>query len=72
MHSRNFQPPESAALLDDGGAAMMLVPSGKEVGIIHYALETWSEAAELAEFRDGGFMRSLHNPATAGWWNPDS
>ncbi len=63
-HARNFEQPEAAALIGDGAAAMMLEASDETRGIIHYAMETWPEAAEMAEFRGGGFVRSPNNPIT--------
>ena len=43
---------------------MMLADTEEQVGIKHFAMETWPEAAELAEFRGGGFMRAPLNPVT--------
>jgi len=63
-HARNFNQPEAAALIGDGAAAMMLEVSDQQFGIMHYAMETWPEAAELGEFRGGGFVRSPNNPVT--------
>lgn len=63
-HARNFDQPEAAAIIGDGAAAMMLCASEKEVGIRNFAMESWPDAAELAEFRGGGFVRQPLNPET--------
>ncbi len=63
-HARNFNQPESAALIGDGAAAMMLSATEMQVGIRHYAMESWPESAELAEFRGGGFKFQPTNPGT--------
>ncbi len=63
-HARNFDEPESAALIGDGAAAMMLTASEKRTGITHYAMESWPKTADFAEFRGGGFVRAPNNPST--------
>ncbi|MCA9176980.1 MAG: ketoacyl-ACP synthase III [Planctomycetales bacterium] len=52
---RDFAQPESAALLGDGAAAVLLEWTPNDPGgIVHYAMETWSDGAEFAEIRGGG------------------
>lgn len=55
---RNFREPESAALLGDGAAAMIVEAAGTGgVGFEHFAMQTWSDGVELAEVRGGGIWR---------------
>jgi len=54
--SRNFEQPESAALLGDGAAAV-LVKANAGANLSHYAMETFPAAAEHAQLRGGGVMR---------------
>ncbi len=63
-HGRDFNQPDSAALIGDGAAAMMLEATDEPLGIRHYSMETWPEMADLAEFRGGGFMRRPSHPDT--------
>ncbi|MEL7497868.1 MAG: ketoacyl-ACP synthase III [Planctomycetota bacterium] len=54
---RNFNQPESAALLGDGVAAA-IVEAGASTGHIEsFRMKTWPEAADYAEVRGGGVMR---------------
>ncbi len=55
---RDFDEPESAALLGDGAAAVMLERSESDSGIKHFESKTWPNDAELAEVRGGGILRS--------------
>lgn len=55
---RNVAQPESAALLGDGAAAVLVDRSDDpRQGMIAYRMETWSEGAELAAVPGGGVMR---------------
>lgn len=62
---RNFNEPESAALLGDGAAAAMIEycdgPSGPEA----FRMETWSDGIELTEVRGGGVHRPPDHPDVA-------
>ena len=61
---RNFEQPESAALLGDGCAAA-IVERGADVGMIeHFQMKTWPEAADYAAVRGGGVMKKPCDPAT--------
>ena len=53
---RNFNEPESASLLGDGAAAIILEPSSKNNSnrLIYYKMNTWPEGAHLTEVRGGG------------------
>ena len=51
---RNYDEPESAALLGDAAAAVYLEPSDGYQGMLHYSMETYPEWAELTEVRGGG------------------
>ena len=55
---RNFDEPESAALLGDAAAALYIEKSSDSRGILKYSMETYPEGAELTEVRGGG--TSLH------------
>jgi 3-oxoacyl-[acyl-carrier-protein] synthase-3 len=54
---RDFRHPESAALLGDAGAALVLEPS-PDGGIVHASIRAWPEAAELT--RVDGFGLRKH------------
>ena len=60
---RNFDEPESAALLGDAAAAIILEPSNDSV-MIDYKMETWSDGAELTQVKGGGTYRHPDNPKT--------
>ena len=62
---RNPKEPESAALLGDGAAAI-LVESGKNnYNNFHYwKMSTWSEEANLTEVRGGGTSKHPQDPNT--------
>ena len=52
---RNFNEPESAALLGDAAAAIYIESSdSRQMGIIDYQMSSWPEAANLTEVRGGG------------------
>lgn len=59
---RNFDEPESAALLGDGAAAVLIERTDGDSCILHSRLETWSEGAELAGLRGGGTLRTPDDP----------
>jgi 3-oxoacyl-[acyl-carrier-protein] synthase-3 len=61
---RNFDDPESAALLGDGGAAVLVERCEGDSCIVRSRLETWSEGADLAGLRGGGTMLSPDDPGT--------
>ena len=60
---RNFDEPESAALLGDAAAAIILEPSNSSY-VIDYKMETWPEGAELTQVKGGGTYRHPDNPKT--------
>jgi len=62
----NFAEPESASLMGDGAAAVVVSRShADEASRLHAArLETYSEGAELTVIRGGGTRRHPHNPLT--------
>ncbi len=52
---RNFNEPESAALLGDAAAAIYIEKSDAEnTGMIHYSMNTFPDGAELTQVRGGG------------------
>ena len=60
---RNFSEPESAALLGDASAAIILEPS-VDSKMITYKMETWPEGAEFTQVKGGGTYRHPDNPKT--------
>ena len=59
---RDWDEPESAALLGDGAGAAVLEPSGDTGSrVVAHAGGTWPEGAELSQVRGGGF-RALRQP----------
>ncbi len=66
---RNFSEPESAALLGDGAAAVVLEPSDGSSSILGWSMHTWSEGAELTEVRGGGMK---HHPNDQGTTEADN
>ena len=61
---RNPNEPESAALLGDGAAAVLIEP-GDEINNFHYwKMNTWSDGAGLTEVRGGGTALHPQNPIT--------
>jgi len=63
-HGRNFKEPESAALIGDAAAVALIGITSDASGILHYAMETWPEGAELAEVRGMGVMRPPNDKRT--------
>ena len=61
---RNFNEPESAALIGDAAAVALVGQTNEEFGILHYAMETWPEGAELAEVRGAGVMYPPNDKCT--------
>ena len=51
---RNPNEPESAALLGDGAAAVLIEPGDKINNFHYWKMNTWSDGAELTEVRGGG------------------
>ena len=60
---RNFSEPESAALLGDAAAAVILEPNSKSE-LISYKMETWPEGATFTQVKGGGTYRHPDNPKT--------
>tara|TARA_Y100001970_G_scaffold98961_1_gene124505 strand:+ start:8399 stop:9355 length:957 start_codon:yes stop_codon:yes gene_type:complete len=60
---RNFNEPESAALLGDAAAAIVVEPSTTSK-ILSHKMETWSEGALFTQVRGGGTYRHPDNPKT--------
>jgi 3-oxoacyl-[acyl-carrier-protein] synthase-3 len=74
---RNFDEPESAALLGDGAAAVIVEAttasepresanghSARVSALHHFAMQTWSTGIDMAEVRGGGIWRRPDSPAT--------
>jgi len=51
---RNFNEPESAALLGDAAAAIYLEPSNDSSGLVDFEMSSWPKGADLTEVRGGG------------------
>ena len=60
---RNFNEPESSALLGDAAAAIILEPSNNSK-IISYKMETWPEGSSFTQVKGGGTYRHPDNPKT--------
>jgi len=62
---RNYEEPESAALLGDAAAAVYLEASkDASKGMLSCSMETWPEGAHLTEVRGGGTARHPHDAET--------
>jgi len=61
---RNPNEPESAALLGDGAAAVLIEPRDKINNFHYWKLNTWSDGAKLTEVRGGGTALHPQNPIT--------
>lgn len=63
---RNMTEPESAALLGDGAAAVILesTPKDEASAIVGWRMCTWPRGAGLTEVRGYGQTRAPHDPAT--------
>ena len=60
---RNFNEPESSALLGDAAAAI-IIESSKNSQIISYKVETWPEGSSYTQVKGGGTYRHPDNPQT--------
>lgn len=61
---RNYSEPESASLLGDGAAAVILEWTSDPSAVEYFAMETWSAGAEHAEIRGGGHRCLPGDPGT--------
>ena len=63
---RNFNEPESASLLGDGAAAIILEPctSSDSSKLMYFKMNTWPEGAHLTEVRGGGTNKHPQDPET--------
>ncbi len=61
---RNFDEPESAALLGDGAAAIYLESSTGGSKLHHWNMKTWPSGANLTEVRGGGTHKHPQDPTT--------
>lgn len=62
--SRDFQQVESAGLLGDGAAAVMVQATDRYCGLRLYKQSTWPEHATLSEIRGGGLLHHPQFPTT--------
>jgi 3-oxoacyl-[acyl-carrier-protein] synthase-3 len=62
----NFREPESASLLGDAAAAVVVTrtPPGEAAGLHAARLETYGDGADMTAIRGGGSGRHPNNPAT--------
>lgn len=61
---RNFEEPESAALMGDGAAAVLVeAADDNNSGFQTYRMQTWSDGVDLAGVRGGGTLRPPDHPA---------
>lgn len=63
--SRNYQEPESAALLGDGAAAAVLQWDDSSAGLQRFSMKVSPEHIELSEVRGGGLRRHPRDPDTS-------
>jgi 3-oxoacyl-[acyl-carrier-protein] synthase-3 len=65
--SRDFEEAESAALIGDGAAAVLVEPAseGVDSGLLGYAMRTFPEGADHAEFRGAGTRFHPNDPRTS-------
>ena len=63
---RNFEEPESASLLGDGAAAVLVEPSDTEdhSEFLYHTMNTWPSRTELTEVRGGGTRKHPLDPNT--------
>ncbi len=63
---RNFNEPESAALLGDAAAAVLLEPTlkGDNSYILDFSMNTWPKGSHLTEVRGGGTNLHPHDKET--------
>ena len=64
---RNFKEPESASLLGDGAAAVLVEPSHikDRSQFLYHTMNTWPRGTELTEVRGGGTRRHPLDPNTS-------
>jgi 3-oxoacyl-[acyl-carrier-protein] synthase III len=64
--ARNMSQPESAALVGDGAAAAVVVPTPEEEAseLVGWRMSTWPKGAELTEVRGGGQRRYPNHAGT--------
>ncbi len=62
--ARNWKEPESAALLGDGAAAVVVEHVDGPPGLLDWRMATWPSGAELTEIRGGGVHRHPNDPDT--------
>lgn len=51
---RNFDEPESSALLGDAAAAIYIEKTDNNIGLVNYSMNTYSEGALLTQVKGGG------------------
>jgi len=63
---RNWEEPESAALLGDGAAAAVVeaTPRDEASALLSWRMATWTEGADLTEVRGAGLRCHPNDPAT--------
>ena len=61
---RNFDEPESAALLGDAAAAVYLETDNSDRGLVDFSMETYPEGSSFTEVRGGGTNLHPQNPIT--------
>ena len=63
---RNFKEPESASLLGDGAAAVVIEPADEtdKNELIYYNMRTWPSGSTLTEVRGGGTNKHPQDPDT--------
>jgi 3-oxoacyl-[acyl-carrier-protein] synthase-3 len=64
--ARNMAEPESAALLGDGAAAVVVERGEATQGILNFKMKTWPMGAGLAEIRGGGTRAKLDGTLQEG------
>jgi len=64
--SRDMEHPESAALIGDGAAAALIVPTpeGESSELLAFGQSTWPAGSDLAEFRGAGTRCHPNDPNT--------
>tara|TARA_X000000368_G_scaffold252005_1_gene199118 strand:+ start:1720 stop:2688 length:969 start_codon:yes stop_codon:yes gene_type:complete len=63
---RNYEEPESASLLGDGAASVLLEPSLDQENseLLYHTMSTWPSGTELTEVRGGGTRKHPLDPDT--------
>jgi len=64
---RNFNEPESASLLGDGAAAVLVEPTKENINskLIYFNMMTWPSGSELTEVRGGGTHKHPQDSETS-------